>query len=113
MGVCLGMQAISEYFGADLYNLEKVWHGVKTNTKIIDRNDKLFKGLPERIETGLYHSWAVSLDNISDLKVTAISQRDVIMAISHVNYDVKGIQFHPESIMTKYGKKIIQNWLSY
>ncbi len=114
LGICLGMQAIAEYFGADLYNPDKVHHGVKTNTKIIDREDKLFKDLPERIETGLYHSWAVSVDNDNnDLKVTAISQRDIIMAVSHVKYDVKGIQFHPESIMTKFGKNIIENWLSY
>ena len=114
LGICLGMQAISEYFGADLYNMEKVYHGVKTNIKIIDRKDELFKGLPERIETGLYHSWAVSVDNDNNnLKVTAISQRDIVMAVSHVKYDVKGIQFHPESIMTKFGKKIIENWLSY
>ena len=113
LGICLGMQAIAEYFGADLYNLDKVYHGVKTNTKIIGKEDELFKDLPERIETGLYHSWAVSVDDVDELKVTAISQRNIIMAVSHIKYDVKGIQFHPESIMTKNGKKIIKNWLSY
>lgn len=107
------MQAIAEYFGADLYNLDKVYHGVKTNTKIIGKEDELFKGMPERIETGLYHSWAVSVDDVDELKVTAISQRNIIMAVSHIKYDVKGIQFHPESVMTVYGKNIIKNWLSY
>lgn len=114
LGICLGMQAIAEYYGADLYNLDMVYHGVKTHTKILDRDDKLFLNLPERIETGLYHSWAVRNDLIpSELRVTAISQRNVIMGISHVKHDVKGIQFHPESIMTKLGRAIIENWLSY
>jgi len=114
LGVCLGMQAIAEFFGAELINLDKVFHGMKTNTKIIDREDKLFFGLPERIETGLYHSWAVDPDfDENILKVTARSQRDIIMAISHTEYDVKGIQFHPESVMTKLGRVIIENWLSY
>ncbi len=113
LGICLGMQGIAEYFGAELYNLEKVYHGIKTNVNIIDKNESIFKTLPDRIEVGLYHSWAVygGLEE-TDLKITAISQRDIIMGISHKKCDVKGIQFHPESIMTKFGKNIIENWLS-
>lgn len=114
LGICLGMQAIAEYYGAELYNLDKVYHGVKTHAKIIDKDDKIFVGLPERIEAGLYHSWAVYPEFLPDvLKVTAMSNRDIIMGISHINHDVKGIQFHPESVMTKLGRVIIENWLSY
>jgi len=113
LGICLGMQGIAEFFGAELYNLEKVYHGIKANAHIVDKNEIIFKDLPDRIEVGLYHSWAV-YKNLKDteLKITAISQRNIIMGISHKKYDVKGIQFHPESIMTKYGKNIIENWLS-
>ena len=113
LGICLGMQAIAEYFGAELYNLEKVFHGMKTNTKVIDKEEILFQNLPERIETGLYHSWAVYDDiDDTDLIITALSGRNIIMGIRHKKFDVRGIQFHPESHMTKYGKKIIENWLS-
>ncbi|MCF6365944.1 MAG: aminodeoxychorismate/anthranilate synthase component II [Bacteroidales bacterium] len=113
LGICLGMQGIAEFFGAELYNLEKVYHGIKANAHIIDSDEVIFTGLPERIEVGLYHSWAVYKDlKDTDLKITAISQRNIIMGISHKEYDIKGIQFHPESIMTKYGQNIIENWLS-
>lgn len=114
LGICLGMQAIAEYYGAELYNLDKVYHGVKTHTQILDKKERLFADLPERIETGLYHSWAVYPDFIpKELKITAVSQRNIIMGLSHIVDDVKGIQFHPESVMTKLGRVIIENWLSY
>ncbi len=111
LGICLGMQAIAEYFGAELYNLKKVYHGVKTKTEIIDKEDFLFKNLPEKFEVGLYHSWAVYKDIGDELKITAMSENSIIMGISHKKYNVKGIQFHPESYMTEFGKQIIENWL--
>ena len=112
LGICLGMQAIAEFFGAELYNLEKVYHGIKINTRITDDNELLFNNIPNNIKVGLYHSWAV-YKNVekSDLKITACSNDNIIMAISHKKYDVKGIQFHPESYITKFGKDIIENWL--
>lgn len=111
LGICLGMQAIAEYVGARLYNLEKVYHGIKTVTKITDNNEILFNNLPEQFETGLYHSWAIYKDIGKELKITAVSEDDIIMGISHKKYDLKGIQFHPESYMTEHGKMIIENWL--
>lgn len=112
LGICLGMQAIAEYFGASLYNLERVYHGIKTKTKITEKQEVLFKDIPEIIETGLYHSWAIYKNSGKELKITAVSEDNIIMGISHKKYNVKGVQFHPESYMTEYGKQIIKNWLS-
>ncbi len=113
LGVCLGHQAIAEVFGAALFNFEKVCHGLKTNAKIIS-DDYLFANIPSQFEVGLYHSWAVSKNNFPDcLSITAISQNDIIMAIAHKELDVKGVQFHPESIMTSCGPQIISNWLKH
>lgn len=112
LGICLGMQAIAEYFGARLYNMEKIYHGIKILTKIKDKNETLFKNLPPEIETGLYHSWAVYKNSEKAFKITAVSEDNIIMGISHKKYNLKGIQFHPESYMTHYGKNIIENWLS-
>jgi len=112
LGICLGMQAIAEYFRAKLYNMNDVFHGIKTKIKIIDKNETIFKDIPSTFETGLYHSWAVYEKLGKNLKLTAISENNIIMGISHKKYNVKGIQFHPESYMTEYGKKIIENWLS-
>lgn len=110
-GVCLGMQAIAEYFGGTIYNMKQVFHGRKLSIKV-NNNDDIFKSLNHEIEVGLYHSWAVKNKNIpSDLTITAISKQDVIMGLSHKIYDIKGVQFHPESYMTKDGNKIINNWL--
>lgn len=112
LGICLGMQAIAEFFGAELYNLEKVYHGIKINTKIIDDNELIFKNIPNSIEVGLYHSWAVYKDvEKANLKITACSDDGVIMGISHKKHNIKGIQFHPESYMTEFGGRIIENWL--
>ena len=112
LGVCLGHQAIAEFFGAKLYNLKQVYHGLKVNIKITDRNEYIFAGLPKQIKVGLYHSWAVSNEKLPQyLSITALSDDNIIMAISHNKYDVKGIQFHPESIMTDFGKQIIWNFL--
>jgi len=116
LGVCLGHQAIAEAYGMQLINLPTVRHGLKMRIRIDDPSDYLFKGLPLEFEAGLYHSWAVrdednSLRPTREIRVTARSQDGLIMAISHVRYDIKGVQFHPESYLTDYGSVIIKNWI--
>lgn len=114
LGVCLGEQAIGEAFGAKLTNLSKVFHGVQSPVKILhDQDDYLFEGLPDWIPAGRYHSWVVDRDGFPDcLEISAISEEGYIMALRHKKYDVQGIQFHPESILTPDGKTIIRNFLS-
>lgn len=111
LGVCLGQQAIGEAFGATLVNLSAVFHGVATPCKkTVD--DLLFDGLPDTFSVGRYHSWVVSDINFPDcLEVTARSMEGQIMALRHRQYDIRGIQFHPESILTPEGSRIISNWL--
>jgi len=114
LGICLGHQAIAQAFGAELINLKQVNHGIREKITITDENDYLFKDLPLSFEVGLYHSWTVNPSGIPDcFKITSISEDGIIMSISHRKYDIKGIQFHPESIMTVLGQKIIENWLKY
>ena len=112
-GVCLGQQAIAEAFGGSLYNLNQPMHGIATPIKVTDSEEALFIGLPESFKVGRYHSWVVSGDDLPDsLQVTAIDEADnSIMALKHKQYDVRGVQFHPESILTDYGKEMMQNWL--
>lgn len=111
LGVCLGHQAIAEVFGGRLENLRTVYHGLQTPTHIIN-HDYLFEHLPETFEAGRYHSWVVSRSGLPDcLEVTTISDDGHIMALRHRTYDVRGIQFHPESILTPEGARILQNWL--
>ena len=111
LGVCLGHQAIAEVFGASLINLSEVFHGVATPCKKIVE-DELFNGLPATFSVGRYHSWVVSDNNYPDcLEVTARSIEGQIMALRHRQYDIRGIQFHPESILTPDGPRIISNWL--
>ena len=113
LGVCLGHQAIAEVFGGRLENLRTVYHGVQTPTHIIN-HDYLFEHLPETFEAGRYHSWVVSRSGLPDsLEVTASSDDGHIMALRHRTYDVRGIQFHPESILTPEGARILQNWLNH
>lgn len=113
LGVCLGLQAIAEVFGGRLRNLSRVFHGVATSIHVVKREDLLFKDLPELFQAGRYHSWIVSRENLPDcLEITAIDDQNEIMALSHHEYDVRGVQFHPESVLTPLGEKIIQNWLS-
>lgn len=111
LGVCLGHQAIGEAFGAGLENLSTVFHGVATPCKL--RTDSmLFKGLPEEIEVGRYHSWVVKEEGFPDeLEITARDDNQYIMGLQHKKYDVKGVQFHPESVLTPDGEAIIRNWL--
>ena len=112
LGVCLGLQAIGEAFGGTLINLKEVYHGVATQIQI-DLNEPYFNGLPAQIEVGRYHSWVVDSENLpSVLKIVAKDQQGQIMALRHSVKDVFGVQFHPESIMTPHGTKIISNWLT-
>lgn len=112
LGVCLGEQAIGECFGAKLENLSRVYHGIRSEISII-KPDYIFEGLPDRIEVGRYHSWVVSREDFPDcLEVTAVSDDGNIMALRHKTYDVRGVQFHPESILTPSGMTIITNWIN-
>jgi anthranilate synthase component 2 len=113
-GVCLGQQAIAEVFGGTLHNLSRPMHGIATPIKVTDASEQLFTGLPESFKVGRYHSWVVSREGFPDtLEVTAIDEADnSIMALRHKTYDVRGVQFHPESVLTELGKEMMQNWLS-
>lgn len=112
LGICLGHQAIAKAFGGKLYKQENVSHGIIKKVIIEDSSEYLFKELPNEITVGLYHSWAVVKTNFpNELKITAVAKDGVIMALSHKQYDVKGVQFHPESIMTPLGKRILGNWV--
>jgi anthranilate synthase component 2 len=111
LGVCLGHQAIGQVFGAGLTNIPNVFHGVQTPIKIVG-NDYIFNGLPEEIAAGRYHSWIVSKENFpADLVITAVDNSGDIMALKHRTLDLHGVQFHPESILTPDGIKIINNFL--
>lgn len=117
LGVCLGHQAIGEVFGATLENLSTVYHGVATKIKVNDQSlnvqSDLFYGLPEEIDAGRYHSWIVNDKNFpEELEITARDENGYIMAMQHKTFDVQGVQFHPESVLTPYGEKIMRNWLS-
>ncbi|HAE67165.1 MULTISPECIES: anthranilate synthase component II [Sphingobacterium] len=112
LGICLGQQAIAEVFGGTLFNMEKPLHGVATNITVVDESEKLFRDFPKDSKIGRYHSWAVNKDTLpASLKVTAIDENGIIMALTHTEYDVRGMQFHPESVLTTNGKKLIENWL--
>jgi anthranilate synthase component 2 len=113
LGVCLGHQAIGERFGAKLLNLPQVYHGIQTPVNVIDR-DYIFEGLPDRFNVGRYHSWVVDNHDLpDDLVVTANDDNGCIMALRHKDYDVRGVQFHPESILTPDGLQIFKNWLNH
>lgn len=112
LGVCLGHQAIGEAFGATLFNLPTVYHGVATRCRVVKQDARLFSGLPLSFETGRYHSWIVSDENLpSELEVTARDDNGHIMALQHRDYDLQGVQFHPESILTPLGSQVLRNWL--
>lgn len=112
LGVCLGQQAIMEVFGGKLINLEKVYHGASTEIKILFDEEPLFKSLPKKIKVGRYHSWVVDFTLPKCLIPTSIDENGQIMSLSHKEYDLRGVQFHPESILTPDGKKILENWLN-
>lgn len=112
LGVCLGHQAIGEAFGASLVNLKDVYHGLSTQLIVLDSKDILFKDIPVTFNAGRYHSWVVSNNNLPDcIKVTCIDNNQMIMAIKHKDYNVYGVQFHPESVLTEHGELIIKNWV--
>jgi len=117
LGVCLGQQAIAESFGGKLENLKNVYHGVATKIKINDERivseNDVFKSLPNELEVGRYHSWIVSKENFpDDLEITAEDKSGYIMSLRHKTFDVQGVQFHPESVLTPMGEKIMRNWLN-
>lgn len=111
LGVCLGHQCIGEVYGASLINLSQVYHGQAIPTNVL-KEEVLFKGIPSTFTCGRYHSWAIDpKSDLSNLEVTATDAEGNIMALRHRHYDVRGVQFHPESIMTEYGEQILENWL--
>ncbi len=113
LGICLGQQAIGEVFGGSLLNLKKVHHGVATTVFVIVDEETLFKNLPKQFEVGRYHSWVINSENFpEDLEVTSQSDTGEIMSIRHRKFNVKGVQFHPESILTPLGKEILANWVN-
>jgi anthranilate synthase component 2 len=126
LGVCLGHQAIGEAFGGKLVNLSTVYHGVATKINVVSRESKanskassivshhsLFDDLPDEFEAGRYHSWIVSDENFpNELEVTARDENNYIMALQHRSFDVRGVQFHPESVLTPVGETILRNWLN-
>lgn len=113
LGICLGEQAMGEVFGGTLVNLSEVFHGVQTPCRIV-ADDYIFAGLPENISVGRYHSWVVDAATMPDcLEATALSDEGQVMALRHRSMDVRGIQFHPESVLTPDGRQMIENWLRH
>jgi anthranilate synthase component 2 len=116
LGVCLGHQAIGQAFGGTLVNLTSVYHGVATNIQLLNQQgngkDGLFEGMPQEFEVGRYHSWVVRRDDFPEvLEVTAEDENGYVMALQHKTYDLRGVQFHPESVLTPKGEAIMRNWL--
>jgi anthranilate synthase component 2 len=109
-GVCLGQQAIAEVFGGSLINLDQVYHGIATKINIT-KDDILFEGMPKEIEVGRYHSWVVNPNLPEVLEATSFDVNGQVMSLRHKEYDVCAVQFHPESVLTPEGKKILENWL--
>lgn len=113
LGVCLGLQAIAEVYGGSLYNLGRPIHGLATPMEVLDPADPLFNGLPSRFNVGRYHSWAVKREGLPEaLHITAVDSEQVIMALKHKELNVWGVQFHPESVLSEFGKIMIENWLN-
>ncbi|MCG6187219.1 anthranilate synthase component II [Maribellus maritimus] len=113
LGVCLGHQAIGEAFGGKLHNMSRVLHGIATPVELTETKSVLFEGLPKTMEVGRYHSWIVQQEELPDcLEVTSYDNDGFIMSMKHKEYDVQGVQFHPESVLTPLGEKMIENWLN-
>lgn len=113
LGICLGHQGIAEVYGAKLFNIPRVLHGVTSMTRVTDLGEKLFRDVSETFQCTHYHSWAVLPETVGgDLKMTATNGEGLVMGIRHLQFDVKGLQFHPESVMTPEGPKMIANWLA-
>ncbi|MFT7050985.1 MAG: anthranilate synthase component 2 [Psychroserpens sp.] len=111
LGVCLGQQAIGEVFGGSLINLEDVYHGVATKVEITVDDEQLFNNMDKTIEVGRYHSWVVNPNLPEVLEATSVDSNGQIMSLRHKIYDVKGVQYHPESVLTPNGKQILENWI--
>lgn len=112
LGVCLGHQAIAECFGAELFNLPFPLHGIASQITVLE-DDYLFKNIPKKFNIGHYHSWVARIEQSDHLAILALDENQNIMALRHKEYDVRGVQFHPESILTEHGKTIIKNWLEH
>ena len=111
-GVCLGQQAIAEAFGGSLINLTEIYHGVATTAQTIKKEAMLLRDLPQNLEVGRYHSWAVNPEDFpEELEITSVDENGMIMSLQHKTYDVHAVQYHPESILTPDGRKIIENFL--
>ncbi|QLH31078.1 MAG: aminodeoxychorismate/anthranilate synthase component II [Cyclobacteriaceae bacterium] len=114
LGICLGHQGIAEVYGASLYNIPQVLHGVTSTTLVEDSTEYLFSDVSATFQATHYHSWAVEPESVKGaIKITARNEAGLIMGLRHVEYDVKGLQFHPESIMTPEGPRMIENWLTH
>jgi anthranilate synthase component 2 len=112
LGVCLGTQAIAVAFGGSISNMDEVFHGVASEVEIL-KEDSLFKGLPNKINVGRYHSWEVNKNDFpKELELLSTDNKGVVMALRHKTYDVKGVQFHPESVLTEHGLEMIRNWVN-
>jgi anthranilate synthase component II len=112
LGVCLGHQAIGQAFGGELINLSRVYHGISTSCHVVNGSSELFDGLPNEFEVGRYHSWIISKEKFpGDLEITAEDDNGYIMALQHKKFDIQGVQFHPESVLTPQGEAILRNWL--
>ena len=112
LGVCLGQQAIAEVYGGTLINLDTVYHGVATEVTTCVTDESLFNGLDKTIEVGRYHSWVVDPNLPNVLEATSHDENGQVMSLRHKEYDLKGVQFHPESVLTPHGKKILENWIN-
>ena len=113
LGVCLGHQAIGQAFGGTLKNLSKVYHGIATKINILNENAPVLRGLGKEVEVGRYHSWIIDNENFpAELEITAVDENGFIMALQHKTFDVQGVQFHPESVLTPTGEKMLKNWLN-
>lgn len=111
LGICLGLQAVGEVFGGKLINLEKVYHGVSTLVKVIVDDEDLFSGIENEFLVGRYHSWVLDRQIPEELEITSVDEEGNIMSLRHKKYDVRAVQYHPESILTPEGKQILQNWI--
>ena len=113
LGVCLGMQAIGEVYGGTLLNLKEVYHGVATSIEVFVEDEYLYSGLEKELEVGRYHSWVVAKELPPQLQATSYDIKGEVMSLRHKEFDVRGVQFHPESVLTPDGKKMIKNWVEH
>ncbi|MDC3351026.1 aminodeoxychorismate/anthranilate synthase component II, partial [Flavobacteriaceae bacterium] len=112
LGVCLGQQAIGDVFGGQLVNLKEVYHGVHTDITVVVKDEILFNQLGPTLQVGRYHSWVVNANLPDVLEATSIDDNGQVMSLRHKIYDVKGVQFHPESVLTPHGKQLLKNWIT-